>query len=66
MLQVPLRTIHFLARQGKLPAVKVGRLWRFEVKEIWKWVECHYQRTPDMSEIQQKAKEIIDSHEQFK
>jgi excisionase family DNA binding protein len=65
MFQVPVRTIHTLAREGKLPAIKVGRLWRFELEEIWKWVESTYQRTPDMSEIQQKAKEIVDSYGQL-
>jgi len=65
MFQVPIRTVHTLARRGKLPAIKVGRLWRFELKEIWKWVERNYQRTPDMFEIYKKAKEIIDSHRQL-
>jgi len=65
VFQVPVRTIRGLARQRKLPAIKVGRLWRFELKEIWKWIESNYQTTPDISEIQQKAKEIVDRFEQL-
>lgn len=62
MFRVPIRTIHALAREGKIPPIKIDRLWRFEQKEVWKWVEGSYHRTPDMGEIHQKAKGILDSY----
>lgn len=61
MFQVPVRTVHALARKKKLPAIKVGRLWRFDLRELWKWIEGNCQRAIDISEIHQKAKEIVDS-----
>lgn len=59
MFQVPIRTIHALARQGKIPGIKIGRLWRFRPEDIWRWIESGYQKTPDMDEIQRTASEII-------
>jgi len=37
-LRVKPSTVYEWAKQGKLPASKVGRLWRFERKEIEAWV----------------------------
>lgn len=37
-LQVNLRTVYRLINAGKLPAVRVGRLWRFKKKDIAAWV----------------------------
>jgi excisionase family DNA binding protein len=37
-LQVNLRTIYRLIKAGKLPAVRVGRLWRFRKKDIDAWL----------------------------
>lgn len=59
MFQVPIRTIHALARQGKIPGIKIGKLWRFRQGDIWRWIESGYQKTPDMEEIQRTAREII-------
>lgn len=37
-LQINLRTIYRLIRAGKLPAVRVGRLWRFRKQDIDAWL----------------------------
>jgi excisionase family DNA binding protein len=37
-LQINLRTVYRLARAGKIPAIRVGRLWRFRKKDIEVWV----------------------------
>jgi excisionase family DNA binding protein len=29
LLQIPLSTVYYLARQGQLPASRLGRTWRF-------------------------------------
>ncbi len=38
-LQVNLRTVYRLIDAGKLPAVRVGRQWRFRRKDIDAWLE---------------------------
>jgi excisionase family DNA binding protein len=43
--QVNLRTVYRLIKAGKLPAVRVGRQWRFRKRDIDAWLEG--QRTPD-------------------
>ena len=42
-LQVNLRTIYRLIKAGKIPAVRVGRQWRFRKRDIDAWLET--QRT---------------------
>jgi len=37
-LRIKASTVYEWAANGKLPGVKVGRLWRFERSEIEKWV----------------------------
>ena len=38
-LRVDLRTVYRLIETGKIPAVKVGRQWRFRETEIDVWLE---------------------------
>ena len=38
-LQVNLRTVYRLIDAGKLPAVRVGRQWRFRRRDIDAWLE---------------------------
>ncbi len=38
MLGVSTRTIYNLARKGEIPAMKVGREWRFARRNIVNWV----------------------------
>ena len=37
-LGVSTRTIYDLARQGKIPATRVGREWRFARQNLIKWI----------------------------
>ncbi len=37
-LRVKLSTVYEWARNGKIPATKVGRLWRFRQEQIEAWV----------------------------
>lgn len=37
-LRVKRSTVYEWARSGRIPAVKVGRLWRFETEKIEAWV----------------------------
>lgn len=51
-LQVNLRTIYRLIKAGKIPAVRVGRQWRFRKADIDLWLESQRpsSSSPDMSE----------------
>jgi excisionase family DNA binding protein len=43
-LQVNLRTIYRLIKAGKIPAVRVGRQWRFRKRDIDAWLEAQRPR----------------------
>lgn len=45
-LQVNLRTVYRLIDAGKLPAVRVGRQWRFRRKDIDAWLDREQQAAP--------------------
>jgi excisionase family DNA binding protein len=38
LLRIPRSSVYKLAQQGKLPAKKVGRHWRFHRQTIVNWV----------------------------
>lgn len=38
-LRVKVPTVYEWAKEGKIPAAKVGRLWRFERDDIDAWVQ---------------------------
>jgi excisionase family DNA binding protein len=40
-LQVNLRTVYRLIKSGQLPAVRVGRLWRFRKRDVDAWLDRH-------------------------
>jgi excisionase family DNA binding protein len=40
-LQVNLRTVYRLIKAAKIPAVRVGRQWRFRKRDIDAWLEGH-------------------------
>jgi len=43
-LQVNLRTVYRLIKAGKIPAVRVGRQWRFRKRDIDAWLESQRPR----------------------
>src|SRR6059036_3809446 len=43
-LQVNLRTVYRLIKSGKIPAVRVGRQWRFRKRDIDAWLETQRPR----------------------
>lgn len=61
LFKIPVRTVHHLARTGKIPALKVGRLWRFKEQDINRWIESQYEKNPDFPEIHEKAREILEA-----
>jgi excisionase family DNA binding protein len=53
-LQVNLRTIYRLIKSGKLPAVRVGRQWRFRRRDIDAWLEHQRPREPRLVPVANK------------
>jgi excisionase family DNA binding protein len=43
-LQVNLRTVYRLIKAGKIPAIRVGRQWRFRKRDIDAWLESQRPR----------------------
>ncbi len=43
-LQVNLRTVYRLIKAGKIPAVRVGRQWRFRKSDIDEWLDSQRPR----------------------
>jgi excisionase family DNA binding protein len=46
-LQVNLRTVYRLIKAGKIPAVRVGRQWRFRKRDIDAWLDSQRSRSID-------------------
>ena len=46
-LQVNLRTVYRLIKAGKIPAVRVGRQWRFRKRDIDAWLDAQRPRGGD-------------------
>jgi excisionase family DNA binding protein len=49
-LQVNLRTVYRLIKAGKIPAVRVGRQWRFRKRDIDAWLESQRPRSGRVSQ----------------
>jgi excisionase family DNA binding protein len=47
-LQVNLRTVYRLIKAGKIPAVRVGRQWRFRKRDIDSWLDSQRSRANGM------------------
>jgi excisionase family DNA binding protein len=45
LTSIPVRTITRLAQEGKIPAVKVGRQWRFIRADVEKWLKTSASNT---------------------
>ena len=54
-LQVNLRTVYRLIKAGKIPAVRVGRQWRFRKRDIDVWLESQRPRQPSRPSSQTRA-----------
>ena len=52
-LQVNLRTVYRLIKAGKIPAVRVGRQWRFRKRDIDAWLDSQRMRAGTRAPSQQ-------------
>ena len=37
--RIKIRQVKELARQGRLPGIKIGRVWRFSEEHLMEWIE---------------------------
>lgn len=60
-LHVHLFTVHKYAREGKIPAFKIGADWRFHRKSIDKWIREKEQgnATRDRAVKQKKSNDLL-------
>jgi excisionase family DNA binding protein len=65
-LQVNLRTVYRLIKGGKLPAVRVGRQWRFRRRDVEHWLTRNRtaSRTPGAVETGERSKILVADDEQ--
>jgi excisionase family DNA binding protein len=49
-LKINLRTVYRLIEAGKIPAIRVGRQWRFRKKDIDAWLNAHGASVKNSSE----------------
>ena len=54
-LQVNLRTVYRLIKAGKIPAVRVGRQWRFRKRDIDAWLDTQRTHMPQPAAPQMSA-----------
>ena len=40
LLRIHQKTVRLMALDGKIPAFRAGRLWRFNKTKIMRWLEC--------------------------
>ena len=57
--QLKVRQVKELARQGKIPAIKVGKLWRFPESSLKDWVRIGVNPNSDSHEIDAVVDQII-------
>jgi excisionase family DNA binding protein len=60
-LQVNLRTVYRLIKAGKIPAVRVGRQWRFRKRDIDAWLESQRPRAVRAQPAPQRAPAAADA-----
>ena len=48
-LRIHPRTLTRMAKQGEIPAIHLGRLWRFRKKDLDSWLERRLISTPSSS-----------------
>ncbi len=63
-LQVNLRTIYRLIKRGRIPAVRVGRQWRFRKRDIDAWLNTNRPGTPSRAASLDRPRILVVDDEQ--
>lgn len=61
-LQVNLRTVYRLIKAGKIPAVRVGRQWRFRKSDIDTWLDNQRSATVPSGADQRPHADVVGTH----
>jgi excisionase family DNA binding protein len=66
-LQVNLRTVYRLIKAGRIPAVRIGRQWRFQKKDIDAWLDGNRSNnaTPSRAAGDRPARVLVVDDEQI-
>src|SRR4029453_16760087 len=63
-LQVNLRTVYRLIKRGRIPAIRVGRQWRFRKRDIAAWLPGNKgQAPPRPSSLERPRVLVVDDEE---
>lgn len=54
-LQLKESTIYSWAQDGKIPAIKIGRTWRFRRSDLDSWLERHLKGEDALTEESEEA-----------
>jgi excisionase family DNA binding protein len=57
--QIKTRQVKELARQGKIPAIKVGKCWRFPEDSLKDWLKDKANLNNDQNQINSIVEKII-------
>ena len=57
-LQVNLRTVYRLIKAGKIPAVRVGRQWRFRRSDVDAWLESQRANASEVKRCPARSRQI--------
>ena len=62
-LQVNLRTVYRLIKRGRIPAIRVGRQWRFRKRDIDAWLEGNKGTSGRASGLERPRVLVVDDEE---
>ena len=60
-LKIPRPTLYSLAQEGRIPAAKVGKHWRFRRSEIDTWLKAQQWNRPLQRRKRQKKVALVSS-----
>ena len=62
-LKIPKPTIYALAQNGRLPAVKIGKHWRFRKTDIDEWLNAQKWARPLQRRTRSKSTPHVDHNQ---
>ena len=63
-LKIPKPTLYALAQNGRIPAAKIGKHWRFRHSTIDEWLDTQQQWNRSLQRRYRKSKEPHAAHQQ--
>src|SRR4051812_29504091 len=53
-LRVHVKTVQKLAREGRVPCIRMGKYWRFRLSNLDQWVSAYNQFQPAVARLSEK------------